>query len=276
MNEAFIKNIISMRGKAGKKWLDDIPSIIKNYEKQWKLKVMNPFTLTYNYVAPVIRSDGSYAVLKIGFPKDKDIRREIHTLQAFNGEGAVKILKSDPENAVMLLEKIEPGDFLKTIKNDKERISVFADIIKKLQKAEFNPTDFYTLKEWGGSFERLRRKYNGTTGPFPTVLFEKAEKIFNKYCQENNNTLLHGDLHDKNILLSERGWLAIDPKGIVGDPVYETAMLLHETYMVYQKALIIRRSFIEELHNYQTNYILIKKGLLIGHLYKPCLLSYGD
>jgi streptomycin 6-kinase len=34
---------------------------------------------------------------------------------------------------------------------------------------------------------------------------------------------LHGDLHHDNVLSSPRGWLAIDPKGICGDPAYEPA-----------------------------------------------------
>jgi streptomycin 6-kinase len=34
--------------------------------------------------------------------------------------------------------------------------------------------------------------------------------------------LLHGDLHQTNILWDEqRGWLAIDPKGVIGEPAYE-------------------------------------------------------
>jgi streptomycin 6-kinase len=39
--------------------------------------------------------------------------------------------------------------------------------------------------------------------------------------------LLHGDLHHDNILTATRQtWLAIDPKGIVGEPAYETGPLL--------------------------------------------------
>lgn len=34
---------------------------------------------------------------------------------------------------------------------------------------------------------------------------------------------LHGDLHHDNVLSGPRGWLAIDPKGVWGDPAYETA-----------------------------------------------------
>jgi streptomycin 6-kinase len=36
--------------------------------------------------------------------------------------------------------------------------------------------------------------------------------------------LLHGDLHHDNILsLGDGSWVAIDPKGVVGDPAYEVA-----------------------------------------------------
>ncbi len=37
--------------------------------------------------------------------------------------------------------------------------------------------------------------------------------------------LLHGDIHHYNIVYSSRGWLAIDPCGIRGDPCYEFANL---------------------------------------------------
>ena len=34
--------------------------------------------------------------------------------------------------------------------------------------------------------------------------------------------LLHGDLHYANILFSDtQGWLAIDPKGVIGEPEYD-------------------------------------------------------
>ena len=39
--------------------------------------------------------------------------------------------------------------------------------------------------------------------------------------------MLHGDLHHFNLLRSEaHAWLAIDAKGVVGEPAYETGALL--------------------------------------------------
>jgi streptomycin 6-kinase len=39
--------------------------------------------------------------------------------------------------------------------------------------------------------------------------------------------LLHGDLHHYNVLLdANRGWLAIDPKGVIGELEYELGAVL--------------------------------------------------
>jgi streptomycin 6-kinase len=38
---------------------------------------------------------------------------------------------------------------------------------------------------------------------------------------------LHGDLHHDNILFGGRGWLVIDPHGLIGDPAYDAANLLY-------------------------------------------------
>ena len=39
--------------------------------------------------------------------------------------------------------------------------------------------------------------------------------------------LLHGDLHHENIVLDQnRGYILIDPKGVVGDPVFELSRFI--------------------------------------------------
>jgi streptomycin 6-kinase len=54
-------------------------------------------------------------------------------------------------------------------------------------------------------------------------LVETAEGLFAELLSSMDElVLLHGDLHHYNILSAEREpWLAIDPKGVVGEPAYE-------------------------------------------------------
>ncbi len=48
----------------------------------------------------------------------------------------------------------------------------------------------------------------------------------------NASTFHGGDLHHENILAAERApWLAIDPKGVIGEPAYEMGALLRNRLM---------------------------------------------
>jgi streptomycin 6-kinase len=59
-------------------------------------------------------------------------------------------------------------------------------------------------------------------------LLEEAEILFAELSiSMAEPVLLHGDLHHDNILAAERQpWLAIDPKGLVGEPAYEVGAWL--------------------------------------------------
>jgi streptomycin 6-kinase len=82
---------------------------------------------------------------------------------------------------------------------------------------------FPTLAEWFRAYGRLRNDFGGGSGPFPPELIERAERTFSELnASAGRAVILHGDLHHWNILSSEKGgWVAIDPKGICGDPGYE-------------------------------------------------------
>src|SRR5207245_1532988 len=63
----------------------------------------------------------------------------------------------------------------------------------------------------------------------PADLVEEAERLFAELIPSMAEppVLLHGDLHHENIVSAERQpWLALDPKGLVGEPAYEVGALL--------------------------------------------------
>jgi streptomycin 6-kinase len=57
---------------------------------------------------------------------------------------------------------------------------------------------------------------------------EAAERLFTDLlASAAPSVVLHGDLHHGNILAAQRApWLAIDPKGVIGEPAYEAGALL--------------------------------------------------
>lgn len=236
MNDVFIKNALS-NGKEGKKWLKDIPLLIPKYEKKWHFKARNPYKLNYNYVAPVVLSDGKEAVLKIGFFKDKEFQTEIQALTIFNGESCVKIINADKKNCISLLEKLSPGKSLSSLEDDDKATIILANLMKKLRKPLPSKHNFPNISVWGKALPKLRQRFNGGTGPIPSYLVKKVEQLLKESMQTSGEPmLLHGDLHHDNVLSSKRdNWLAIDPKGVAAEPAYETAAMIRNPYEKLKK-----------------------------------------
>ena len=104
----FSDRMIDMYGDRGRAWLDALPATLDEFAQRWSLTLHPPFELSYNYVAPATRSDGSEAVLKLGYP-NRELLSEMHALQILDGRGAVQLLEADFEQQVFLLERIRPG-----------------------------------------------------------------------------------------------------------------------------------------------------------------------
>ncbi len=91
---------------------------------------------------------------------------------------------------------------------------------------------FITLERRLRAFARVRELYGGGTGPLPEELLSRAERIaVELLASAPHERVLHGDLHHDNIVSAQRApWLAIDPKGVVGDPGFETGALMNNPY----------------------------------------------
>ena len=228
--EDFARTHVSLHGEAGLAWLNRLPGLTEDLEQSWSLKVGPPFpNLSYNWVVPALREYEAPAVLKLSFPGDKEFRTEAAALAAFGGQGICRLLELDLDRGAMLLERLRPGGPLTGLKDDEEATAVAAGVMKKLWRPAPPDHAFPTVSDWSRGFERLRRRFGGGTGPMPEKLVGEAETLFAELrTSEGEPLLLHGDLHQENILSARREpWLAIDPKGVVGEAAYDTAALLH-------------------------------------------------
>ena len=228
--EDFARTQTSLHGEAGLAWLNRLPAFTKELEERWSLEVGPPFPdLSYNWVVPAVREDGTPAVLKLSFPGDKEFGTEAEALRLFDGGGICRLLGLDLDRGAMLLERLEPGAPLTTVENDEEATAIAANVMRKLWRPAPADHNFPLVSDWAGGFDRLRKRFDGGTGPMPARLVEEADSLFaDLLASQGGPLLLHGDLHQENILTAGREpWLAIDPKGVVGEAAYETAALLH-------------------------------------------------
>ena len=228
-----VRNVARMRGGEGEEWLRRLPDIVSYLRERWEIEVGRPFEgIWYNWVAPARRADGTHAVIKLCVPGDEEFASGALALEAFDGRGAVRLLELDLGLGAMLMERVEPGGQLYDVRDDVAATSAAAGVIVKLRRPVPPDHPFPTVSRWARGFSLLRDRFGGGIGPMPPMLVERAELLFDDLLSSQEETvLLHGDLHQENILSvsdGERGsWLAIDPKGVAGDPAYEVAALLH-------------------------------------------------
>jgi streptomycin 6-kinase len=211
-----------VHGAAGRQWLTTLEELINECRRRWTLELSAPFeNLSYNLVIPGRAASGAEIVLKVGVPC-RELETEAATLSLFQGVGAVRLLDEDAAAGVLLLERITPGAHLYELQADAAATCTAATLMRQLWRTPPAEHSFSSLAIWFRAFERLRHA-SGDSNSFPSELVIKAERAFTELdASSEGSVVLHGDLHHANILFSaERGWLAIDPKGIVGDRGYE-------------------------------------------------------
>ncbi len=167
-----------------------------------------PFALSYGFVAPATRADGSPCVLKLAV---RGAGAEAAALRAFAGEGAVRLLADDAGDGALLLERALPGDSLAGLAGaarDDEATTVAAGVMARLWREPPPGHAFTRVAEYGADLDRARPH-----GPLTAALLDRARAGFAELvATTGEERLLHGDLHHANLLAARREpWLAIDP-----------------------------------------------------------------
>jgi streptomycin 6-kinase len=159
-------------------------------------------------------------------------------MAAFDGRGMARVYEHIEGAA--LLERLNPGAQLASVAldgRDEEATEILADVIYRMSRpceSSDEPSHealkgFVSAQDWGKGFQRYLA--NGDR-QIPTRLVEQARQLYFDLCASQRGVrLLHGDLQHYNVLFdTDRGWLAIDPKGVVGEVEYEIGASLRNPY----------------------------------------------
>ncbi|HEY7358573.1 MAG TPA: aminoglycoside phosphotransferase family protein [Ktedonobacterales bacterium] len=223
--EKFVQFLRDVYGaEATNAWVERLPALLEECAERWQLKLLPPFEyLAFHYVAPAVRADGTQVILKTCSLTD-EFEHALAALRIFDGRGCARVLEWDEEEEVLLLERLQPGTMLADLasEQDEQATSILAGVMRQLWRPAPAGHSFPTVEQLGQDLTQLRPRYDGGYGPFPPRLVDEALDLFATLSASAHETmLLHGDLQHHNILRAGDAWLAIDPKGVVGDPGYE-------------------------------------------------------
>ncbi len=227
--DAITRSAVAIHGVSGRAWLRRLPSIVAECADHWSLKLAPVFpNPTINYVAPATRDDGSPVVLKVCFP-DEEFYAELDALKLFDGQGAARVLEADSRLGAMLLERLRPGSQLSVVFDDRTATSIAARVMSSIRRpVPASHSSFPMISDWVEKMAERSVRYVGSTSRFPIRWVRHALILHNELAASSEGDfVLHGDLHHANVLSSERdSWLAIDPRGLIGEPAAETTPLL--------------------------------------------------
>ncbi|MFG2439044.1 aminoglycoside phosphotransferase family protein [Streptomyces sp. NPDC048508] len=225
MPEEFAQSTIDREGEAGSAWLAELPEIAEELLGRWECvpdgDVMHGGV---GVIVPVRRRAGESAVLKVSFPHPGNVH-EPDAFVAWGGCGAVLLHERDDERFAMLLERVEPST-LAEVEDGDEVATVAGRLNRRL--AIPAPPGLPRLREQADAWEaQLFKDAEQLPRALPRQVLDAAVATLRELGRVQPDTLVHGDLHARNILRADREpWLAVDPKGYVGDPAYDGGTLL--------------------------------------------------
>ncbi len=220
--QTFCDTVTHLHSHKGQKWLTDFPQLIRYCQQRWRINIHSHFPLSYHFVAPARKTDGSELVVKL-FVETSELLHEQEALTALAGENTVKIVDSDTEKGILLLEKLSPGRSLSSLSTKDEAALIAARLMKSLWRV---PQSYSTIDTAVKREKQLRTYVETYPDGIDLLSSETLQNALTILSELNRSSqqlfLLHGDLHHDNILQSgEDTWKIIDSKGLIGEKEYE-------------------------------------------------------
>ncbi|MEM7223716.1 MAG: aminoglycoside phosphotransferase family protein [Pseudomonadota bacterium] len=197
------------------------------YLDRWALIADGTPIETHNSHLLPVRRHGVAAMLKVATAAEE--RAGAKLMAWWNGSGAAKVLAWDED--ALLLERADHNGTLAAMArtgDDDEASKILCRVVATLHEPRSEPPPpLVPLEQWFRALTHDTEAHDG-------VVAHAGATTRDLLATQREVVSLHGDIHHGNVLhFGERGWLAIDPKGLVGDRCFDYANLFcnpdHET-----------------------------------------------
>lgn len=168
-----------------------------------------------------VRHCGGRAMLKIA--REEEERRGGRLMAWWNGEGAARVLAHD--DPAILLERLDGERSLAAMVaagRDDEASRILCGVLARLHAPRHGPPPpaLAPLSRWFEALAAAARTHGG-------FLAEADAMAHTLLADQHEVVVLHGDIHHFNVLdAGPRGWLAIDPKGLLGERTFDFVNIL--------------------------------------------------
>jgi streptomycin 6-kinase len=196
-----------------------------SFPAEWRVESARQIADTVaGTVFDVRHADGQPAVIKVLKPKAlQDSLRGADFIEWRDGIGCVRLIARS-EN-ILLVEHagtVTLRDHLLT-HGDEDATRIAAEVLLAYHQPSeaAPPASLQPLSRYFASlFAKAKRDIHDGIDSFFVEGAQMAEALI---AEQQDIKPLHGDLHHENIMFGPRGWLIIDPAGLIGDPALDVA-----------------------------------------------------
>ena len=214
------------------------------YSKRWDLSDLEFFEhYSINLIFFCKSEIHGDCVLKIGGDsQDYEFAAEYRVLREYGGRRYVRVYEADIDiparRKVMLIERVFPGVPLENEQSLEKRLAVFSELFKGLHIEPENPGVYISYAEFIDNDAENCLRENAGKGNAKILLrhISRARELYSELTGKyNQEMLLHIDLYWGNIVSSGEGsYRIVDPKGVIGDPIFEMGQNLLEECFKYE------------------------------------------
>ncbi|MCD0174970.1 phosphotransferase [Deinococcus sp. 14RED07] len=192
---------------------------VDRYLRRWNLTPDGEARRTPSSDLQPVVWQGRPAMLKVA--RSAEERRGNDLMVWLEGEGAARVYHHG--GAALLMERLESAPDLAALAlggQDDAATRILCGAAAGVHRDRPSlPPDLPDLRRWFWSLEAAQAQ-GGAFGQ----AWATAQRLL---ADPQDVRPLHGDLHHGNVLRSpERGWLVIDPKGLIGERTFDFANLL--------------------------------------------------
>lgn len=237
-----VRQKIAILGTEGSRWLAGLNDLIGDLEQEWQMTVETTLAGgSEAYVARARTRDGAKVILKVAIPESEGntiLAHEITALTLADGQGYVRLLRSDSDRRALLMEQL--GVPLKDLGySSNAQINIICATLSESWRRvlpEHQLPSGASSAQWFARFitrlwEELSRPCSQGTLDRALTFVQQRARAFDPATA----VLIHGDAHNGNTLQTlstnsrpSGSFKLIDPDGLLAEPAYDLGVLMRE------------------------------------------------
>ena len=223
-------------GARGAAWADALPDLLATLAEDWQLELGSELPGGSNsYVVRAAAADGSPAVLKVALD-DTGLADQVRVLEAADGRGYARLLRSDLDRQALLLEELGAPLENSGLPSN-EKLTILADTLAIAWQPARQHRVSPEADKARGLAELISDHWKRLGRTCSPAVRDQALRYADQLADPPADSLVvvHGDPHPGNALASPRsgsstgtGYRFVDPDGFVADRAYDLGVTMRD------------------------------------------------